>query len=391
MTGTAPTPLRVLDVIARMNVGGPALQVVALMRGLDRTRFDQRLAVGAVAADEADYLTLRACDMPVTRIRGLGRAVRGRDDLLALGHLVHEMRAFRPHVVHTHTAKAGVLGRLAAQLTGVPVTVHTFHGHLLTGYFSPRMSRAIAGVERALARRTTRLLAVGARVRDELLAARIGRPDQYVVMPPGVDVAQPLSQAKARAELGLPADAPTVAFVGRVTGVKAPLRFLDVARRVLREQPAAMFVVAGDGDLLPAMQAAAADLGQHCRFLGWRADVETIHAASDVALLTSDNEGMPVSLIEAALVGRAAVATDVGSVAEVVRHGVTGYVTLTDAAPLAHSTLRLLGDADLRRRMGHAAQEHASRSFGAARLVADTERLYHELTQDLLPKEATCV
>ena len=376
--------LRVLRVIARMNVGGPALQVVALMRGLDGTRFEHRLAVGAVGADEADYLALRASDVPVMRIPGLGRALRGRDDARALGHLVHVMRSFRPHIVHTHTAKAGALGRVAAELTGVPVTVHTFHGHLLNGYFSPLRSRAVTRVERVLARRTTRLVAVGARVRDELLAAGIGRPGQYVVVPPGVDLAPPPSQAKARAELGLPPHAATVSFVGRVTGVKAPLRFLDVARRVLEQRPATMFVVAGEGDLLPAMRTAAADLGPRCRFLGWRADVETVHAASDVALLTSDNEGMPVSLIEAALAGRPAVATDVGSVAEVVRHGVTGYVVQPDPAALAASTLRLLGEEDLCRRMGRAAREHAAGSFGATRLVADTDRLYQRLAADLL-------
>jgi len=382
--------MRVLRVIARMNVGGPALQVAALMRGLDHDRYEHRLAVGAVGADEADYLALRACDVPVTRIRGLGRAVRGRDDLAALGHLVREMREFRPHIVHTHTAKAGVLGRVAAGLTGVPVVVHTFHGHLLTGYFSPLGSHAIATVERTMARRTARLLAVGARVRDELLAAGVGRPEQYVVVPPGVDVPPPVTRAAARAELELPPDVPTVSFVGRITGVKAPLRFLDVARNVLRQQPAAVFIVAGEGDLLPLMRAAAADLGQRCHFLGWRADVETVHAASDVALLTSDNEGMPVSLIEAALVGRPAVATDVGSVAEVVRDGVTGYVTPTDVSVLAQATVRLLSDEDLRRRMGRAAQEHARREFSAARLVADTDRLYQELTDELLPREALC-
>lgn len=383
MMGRTGAPLRVLEVSARMNVGGPALQIVALARGLDGSRFEHRLAVGTVGVDEGDYLTLRAPDVPVTRIEGFGRAVRGRDDALALGRLVREMRTFRPHIVHTHTAKAGALGRVAAQLAGVPVTVHTFHGHLLSGYFSPLLTRAVIGVERAMARRTTGLVSVGARVRDELLAAGIGRPDQYVVVPPGVDLAPPPSREKARAELGLPPDAPTVSFVGRVTGVKAPLRFLDVARRVLGQQPAAVFVVAGEGDLLPTMRAAAADLGDRCRFLGWRADVETIHAASDIALLTSDNEGMPVSLIEAALAGRPAVATDVGSVAEVVRHGVTGYVTPKGPAALALSTLRLLNDEDLRRRMGRAAQEHASRSFSAGRLVEHIDRLYERLAGDL--------
>ncbi len=178
--------IRVLRVIARMNVGGPALQVTALADGLDPERFEQRLLVGNVGEGEADYLDLRAPHVEATRVRGLGRSPDPTGDARALAALVREMREFRPHIVHTHTAKAGVLGRSAAVLARVPIRVHTFHGHLLHGYFSPRVTSAVTAVERAFADMTTRLVAVGRQVRDELLAAGIGRPDQYVVVPPGV-------------------------------------------------------------------------------------------------------------------------------------------------------------------------------------------------------------
>src|SRR3954467_15699358 len=169
-----------------MNVGGPALQVTGLVQGMNADRFDHRLLTGSVGPGEADYVELRAPGLPLTKVVGLGRSPRPLDDARALRMLVHEMRAFRPHIVHTHTAKAGVLGRTAATITRVPALVHTFHGHLLHGYFSPAVTRAVVQTERLLARRTDRLVSVGARVRDDLLAAGVGKASQYTVVAPGI-------------------------------------------------------------------------------------------------------------------------------------------------------------------------------------------------------------
>ena len=208
-----PERLRVLRIIARMNVGGPALQVTGLIDGMDPERFDHRVLTGHVGPDEADYLLLRAPQAAVAYVDGLGRSVRPGADLRALRTLTREIRDFRPHIVHTHTAKAGVLGRLAARACGVPAVVHTFHGHLLHGYFAPAVTRGVVLTERALARRSTRLVAVGAQVRDDLLAARIGRPEQYVVVPPGLTLPAPPSREAARTLLGLPANGPVVTLV----------------------------------------------------------------------------------------------------------------------------------------------------------------------------------
>jgi len=375
--------VRVLRVIARMNVGGPALQVTGLVEGMDVERFDHRLLTGHVGDDEGDHLELRAPHLPVTRVRGLGRAPDPLDDLRALRQLVREMRAFRPHVVHTHTAKAGVLGRVAARLTGVPVVVHTFHGHLLHGYFSPRKTAAVVRVERALARWSTRLLAVGDQVRRDLLDAGIGRPEQYLVVPPGISLPEAPPQAEARRALGLPSEGLVVCFVARLTQVKRPERFLSVARALMGQHPGATFVVVGEGELLPSLREQAADLGDRVRFLGWRGDVERVYGASDLVVLTSDNEGMPVSLIEAALCGVPAVSTRVGSVAEVVLDGESGsLVDRPDVGELAAATHRLLVDHELRTRMGQAARAHAHRSFGRARLVSDLQDLYTQAVAD---------
>jgi glycosyltransferase involved in cell wall biosynthesis len=376
-----------MHVIARMNVGGPALIVGTVLRDLPPDRFSQRLYTGEVGADEADYLDLCAADLPVQRVPGLGRSVRPGDDALTLVHLARAMRRYRPHIVHTHTAKAGTLGRVAAAMTGVPARVHTFHGHLLHGYFSPAVTRLVVGAERALARRTDRLVAVGTRVRDDLVAAGVGRSEQYLVIPPGIDLPPVPTQAEARSRLGLPPRAPVVAFVGRVTGIKRPDRLVDVARRVLARIPDAIFVVCGDGDRLGDLIEATADLDGAVRLLGWRADVETVYAAADLTLLTSDNEGTPVSLIESGLAGVPVVATDVGSVAEVVVDGATGLLASPATEPelcaaLAGQVIRLLGDHRLRQTMGRQARLHTGERFGVGRLIADTADLYTSLAID---------
>jgi glycosyltransferase involved in cell wall biosynthesis len=379
---TAPRPdigrLRVMRVIARMNIGGPAVQVTALMRGLDPERFEQRLYTGSVGPDEADHVDSRAPDVPVFRLPALGRAVRPGDDLRALRELTIAMRVFRPHIVHTHTAKAGALGRVAAGLARVPARVHTYHGHLLHGYFSPRTTGMVVRAERWLARYTDRLVAVGGRVRDDLLAAGIGRAEQYAVVPPGTALPAPPPRAEARRRLGLPPNGPVVAYVGRVTRIKRPDRFLAVAREVRRAVPTVRFVVCGEGDLASTL-ASETRLDGALHPLGWRADIETVYAAADLVVLTSDNEGMPVSLIEAGQAGVAVVATDVGSVAEVVRDGETGLLAAPDIAALARHTVRLLNDARLRRQMGERARAWTVSRFGAERLVDDIHSLYAEI------------
>lgn len=249
-------------------------------------------------------------------------------------------------MVHTHTAKAGALGRLAAAVAGVPTVVHTFHGHLLHGYFSPPVTRTVVLTESVLARRTDRIVAIGEKVRDDLLAGGVGRPDQYAVIPPGVSVAPPPTRAAALAALGL-AGGPVVASIGRLIRVKRP----DVLMAVAALLPHVTFLVAGEGPLLEATRTTAPT---NVRFLGWRSDVEVVYAAADVALLTSDNEGEPVSLVEAALCDTPAVSSDVGSAREVV----VGEVAPADPLALATAVLRVLAQ-DL----GASARRHAEERF----------------------------
>ncbi len=382
-------PVRILRIIARMNVGGPAWQVSVLTRGLDRDRFHSRLIAGEVSEGEADFIELRDPDLPVVKIPMLGRSVRFGDDLRAFIAIRRAMRDYRPAIVHTHTAKAGLLGRIAATTCRIPVRVHTFHGHVLHGYFNRWVTRVIRVVEGLLARRTTALVAIGERVRDELIEAGIGRLGQYVVIPPGVALEALPDRLSARSVLGLPLNQPVILFAGRLTAIKRPDRLIEAMALVLKQQSDAVLAIAGEGDLLEETRRLAEPLGPSIRFLGWQKDMAGLYAAADCMVLTSDNEGMPVTLIEGAMAGIPSVTTGVGSAREVVLDGVTGLVVESDATAIAEGLVRLLDD-DLRNRMGAAARERAEAEFGTKRFIANHETLYESLLSANQPSDAIC-
>ena len=346
------------------------------MRHLPKDEFDQRLFTGWCADDEADYLLTQAPDVEATRIAGLGRALRPGDDGRALATLVGHIRDFRPHIIHTHTAKAGALGRVAARLAGTgSATVHTFHGHLLHGYFSPTKTKAVVALESFLGRTTDRLVAVGPQVRDDLLAAGIGRPDQFSVIPPGLELPPAMTRQQAREMFGVAGDAPVLSFIGRLAPIKRPDRFVEVVREVHRVRPDVRFLVAGEGTEAQVI----ADAGPPITMLGWRDDVQNVLAASDAVLLTSDNEGTPLSLIQAALMGLPVVATNVGSIPDVVIAGETGWLANPDAQDLARAALEMLDSQTEAARRGRQARERAQHLYGVTRLAEDHARLYREI------------
>jgi glycosyltransferase involved in cell wall biosynthesis len=379
--------IRILRVIARLNVGGPAIHSTLLTERLDPSRYESRLVAGSIEPGEGDYLDLhRRVLSGLITVPDLGREIRGLSDLRTLWALVRLIREFRPHVVHTHTAKAGAVGRAAALLCRVPVVVHTFHGHVLRGYFSPARTRVFLEIERRLGRRSSALIAVSPKVREELLDLRVGRPDDVHVVPLGLDLAkfrdfrQP--RAEARAALGLPDDAFVTSIVARLVPIKAHEVFLEAARHLLAVRPDAVFLVVGDGQRREELEALAAGLGlgESVRFLGWRADLERIYRASDVVVLTSKNEGSPVALIEAMAAGRPVVSTCVGGVPDVVTEGESGLlVEMDDAVGLARALARLAGDRALGEALGTAAQARVTARYDAGRLLDDMDALYMSL------------
>lgn len=375
--------IRVVQVIARLNVGGPAALVLAVASGLDPDRYESVVLHGEVDEGEADWRDIRDGSSLVRPVAGLGRAVRAGDDARAMAVLVRELRRLRPDIVHTHTAKAGALGRTAARLATRngrrPRIVHTFHGHVLHGYFRPTVRRGIVTVERQLARGTDRIITVGSPVRDDLLAAGIGRPEQYAVVPPGVDPLPTVPASEARRSLGIPENRPVVAFVGRLTRIKRPDRAVRALQAIREQGIDAHLLIAGDGDLRSAVEQQAAALGDAVTFLGWVSDIGRVLSAADVIVLTSDNEGMPVTLVEAAHAGVPAVATDVGGVAEVVANGTTGLVVAPTAAAVGEGLAALLRDPPRRARMGDAAVRFAGDRFSTRSMVAAHTALYAEV------------
>jgi glycosyltransferase involved in cell wall biosynthesis len=377
------TPIRVMRIIARMNVGGPAVQVSGLMRGFNLQIFDQRLYTGFCADDEADYIDSVAMDVKATRVNSLGRRVTLIGDLSAFITLVLAIRSFKPHIIHTHTAKAGFLGRIASIVSLYPsIRIHTFHGHLLSGYFGAYKRRLVIAAEKVLAIFTHELLAVGDKVRQDLLDAGIGYPDKFEVMPPGLEIGFLPSKLKSREFFGLSNKTLQCAFIGRVTQIKRPDRFLDVVSELKNRGTQVEFIMAGDGDRLSSCKERIRHENLPVKALGWQSNIERVLAASDIVMLSSDNEGTPLSLIQAGMAGLPVVTIRVGSIAEVVLDGVTGMITSLDVQELADAIEKLVNDAKLRREMGDAAKEFTLNNFGVQQLVRNHERLYERLLKN---------
>ena len=379
--------IRVMRVIARLNIGGPALHATMLTERLDPSRYDSLLVTGTEEPGEGNYLELQGKSLDrLLLLPVLGREIRGWHDLIALARLIVLMRQGRPHIVHTHTAKAGALARLAAYLTGVPVILHTYHGHVFHGYFSPATTRVFVFIERWMARCSDRLLTVSETVRADLLRLGVGRSDQFLVVPLGLDLDRFLHSEEVRgqfrAELGLAEDVPLVGIVARLVSIKAHEVLLQAAAELVRLVPQAHFVVVGDGKRRAELGELTDRLGLTGRvhFLGWRQDLERIYADLDLVALTSRNEGSPVSLIEAMAAARPVVATRVGGVPDLVEDGVTGIlVPPGDAGALTSAMHALLGDRERRRRLGAAGRQRVAAAFTTERLLEDMDRVYTRL------------
>jgi glycosyltransferase involved in cell wall biosynthesis len=381
MRATGGRPRRVLHIVTRMNVGGPARHVLALTARLRVLGLETLIAFGTPDPGEGE---LAPDEDASVRIPALRRRLDPVSDYRARAEIDRAITRYRPDVVHTHMAKAGALGRGAARRRGVPAVLHTFHGHVLEGYFASPANKAFLLAERRLARRTDRLIAVSSATRDELLELGVGRTEQWRVVPLELDLesifAARLSPSDARERLGLP-DVPTVGIVGRLVPIKNHVLFLEAAALVARERPNVSFVVAGDGELRTLLDAEAAQrLGNRIRFVGWIEDLTALYAALDVVVLTSLNEGTPVALIEAAAAGRPVVATDVGGVADVVVEGETGFLAPSgDARAVAQEILALLGEPELAGRMGEAGRRRARKAFAGGLMAGRIVDLYEEI------------
>jgi len=378
----------IVRVVARLNTGGPARQIAALAGGLRAHGFETVVATGALAPGEGDAADLvRGAGAHVVSIPGLGRAVRPWDDARALLSLAALLRERRPAIVHTHAAKGGALGRIAALATGVPARVHTFHGHVLEGYFARPVSRAIAAAERLLAQTSHAVVCLSPRQRDDIVRRFGAAPrERVVVIPPGLDLAPYAydnviqERGRLRAELGVPAGAPLLGVVGRLAAVKRVDRALEALAIIRRAHPGARLAVAGEGTLRAALEEEARRLGvaEAVRFLGPRRDLARIYADLDLLLLPSESEGTPLAAIEAMASGVPVVAFAVGGVPDIVPPEAGALAPPGDVAALARAARGLLDDPGRRATMGIAGRAHAAR-YSAEALCAAHAALYERL------------
>lgn len=373
-------PIRLVRVVDRLNFGGPTYHVLLLTRDLPARGYDSTLIKGQIAPDEAEMTSvIDQIGVDFLNIPELTKAISLRD-VRVFWKLFRLFRQIRPQIVHTHKSKAGVLGRLAAFLAGVPVVVHTFHGHAFDGYFSRLANLFVLIIERVLAHRTDAVITVSTQVRRSLLSYGIASPRRVHMVPLGFELDRFLTANRSddgfRQELDIPSDVPLVCTVGRLVPIKGLQVLLKAARRVLLEIPDARFVLVGDGESRAELEALAdkLELSDRVIFTGFRDDISRIYASADLVALSSFSEGSPVALIEALSAGCYVVATRVGGVADVVDSERLGLLVASgDDKALAEVMVHSLRSKQTvcvrdRKRIGM--------RYGIGRLVNDLDNLY---------------
>lgn len=384
MTG----PLRIVHAIARLNVGGAALSVIELAEYQRRHGHDVLVVAGSLAAGEEsmEYFAEERA-VPLFRLDALHRELSPRRDARAVRTLRRLLRERRPDVLHTHTAKAGATGRIAALLAGdarPPAVLHTFHGHVLSGYFSPRRERVFRLLERALAHGTSTLIAVSDEVRDDLVDYGVAPSERFEVIPYGLDLSRLGGDGQRdvlRGELGLADGTFVLGWAGRLAPIKRPLDLVHVLHELVGRGVDAALVAVGDGPERDHAEALAAELGvaARCRFVGYRRDMHAWYLAFDAFVLTSLNEGTPVAAIEALAAGRPVVATDAGGTRTVVEHGGSGFLAPVGATKeLAARLEELARDPALATRLGEYGAADVRARFSLQRMAREIEHLYRE-------------
>jgi glycosyltransferase involved in cell wall biosynthesis len=392
--------MKIARFIARLNVGGPAIHVTLVTDELRKRGYEGILAAGNVPPGEGDMEYYAAeHQVEVTRIPELVRPLSPKNDLIALWKICRLLRREKPDIVHTHTAKAGTLGRIAAILAGTPVLVHTFHGNIFDGYFSAAKTRLFLAVERFLAHFTDRIIAVSATQRSELANRyKIAPIEKIQVVQLGIDLetfssVPPLDKNRqsesARYEEDRESRHVVIGWVGRFVEVKDPLLFIEFANQLKASSPQARFVMVGDGPMRDVIERKIDDHGlrEFVKISGWKRNMADVYREIDFLVLTSLNEGTPVAILESMASGRPFVATNVGGMPDLMcgiplsldgfdihANGVLVHTrkisTLTEAATI------LMGDASRRITMGAAGQQFVSRRFGKERLADELENLY---------------
>ncbi len=382
--------MRIARVLTRLNLGGPARQVLASDPLLCARGHVLRVFTGRPEPGEGDLTgALRARGVDVVEVSGLARGWSLAGDLRARAALKRGLADFRPEVLHTHASKAGALGRSAARLLPGCARVHTFHGHVLEGYFPGGLSRGLAAIERRLARDTDRVIAVSHSTADDLVRLGVVPEEKLVVVPPGIDLDPFLAlcgrDGGLRRQIGAPPEAFLVGVIGRLAEVKRPEWALDVFALLAERHPALQMVFVGDGDsrslLERRIRALPAAHLPRVHLVGAREDMPAVLSDLDAVLLTSRSEGLPVALIEAAAARLPVVATRVGGVSELVAEERTGYLG-ESADELAFGLSRLIEAPAQARELGQRARTRVAARHDARGLAERLERLYAAVIEE---------
>ena len=372
--------IKVVHIVTRMNTGGVAVLIGNLMQGTDPNKFDLTLITGSCDSTEEDYLEKIATSIPFVKVESLQRAISPRQDFVTFIKLWKILRSIKPDIVHTHTSKAGLIGRTVSRFAAPRAKrIHTFHGHLLDGYFSPIKTKLITSLEGLLARNTDVLIAMGNQVKNDLLKVGVGNESKFRVFFPGLKAANLSSKEDSKKSLSLDSSLVTCLFVGRLTQIKRPDRLLDAIAILKNKGLQFELIIAGDGELSDYVSARVSKEELPVKTLGWVKDTSQAFSASDIMVLCSDNEAVSLVLIEGSQYGLPLVSTNVGSVSDVVIDHSTGYLTESTAEALADAIEKLVRDPQLRQMMGAAGKAHADRYFSLDRMIKDQSDLYLSL------------
>jgi glycosyltransferase involved in cell wall biosynthesis len=397
------TPKRVLRISNRFNVGGPTLNVAYLSKFLPED-FETTLVAGNIEPHEgSSTYILDDLKLKYSIVPSMFRNIHLKNDLNALKYLVSLTSSLKPDIVHTHAAKAGALGRLATILSShkVPVVVHTYHGNVFDGYFSPLKERVFLGIERFLARKSSAIIAISNSQKYDLVYKyKIAQENKVQVIPLGFDLDRmninvQAKRVQLRNEFSLNDDVVVVSIIGRLTAIKNHELFLRVFKKSLEQSSKSIkaFIV-GDGEERKNLQKLCDSLGLSWSspdvaktdvdvyFTSWRKDIDVVNAGSDIIMLTSKNEGTPVSIIEAMAAGKAVISTDVGGVRDIIRHGESGMIAENDKDSIVSSLVTLIDNRQLREDLGRQAQPDVIKKFGYKRLVSEVSDLYRKLLNE---------
>jgi len=382
--------IRVMRIITRLNIGGPSFHAILLTAHLNPKIFRSKLVKGEEGKQEGEMNDLLERKKVIPEvIPQLGREIFWKDDWFAFWKLYKLICQERPDIVHTHLAKAGTLGRLAAKLSGVSTIVHTFHGNLFHSHFGVVKTKVFIILEKLLALLTTRIVAISQTQREELLHYKIAPPKKVVCIPLGLELDLFLKaeeeKGQLRTELSLNQDHKLVGIIARLVPVKGHSFLFEAAQRIIPLFPQVEFLVVGDGPLRKKLEDLVDQLGikRNVIFLGFRKDLPKIYADLDVVALTSLNEGLPVAVIEGMASAKPVVAFDVGGVKDLVQDNRTGIlVPFGEVHRLADSIMRLLKDPQECERLGQNARRKAYPYLDYRRLVKDTENFYCQLLRN---------